>query len=153
MFKGALVRIRPLGCQSHCPATLLLLLDLAAFHPARLSDTPLAAASIAEHRRKKAAGDNSARMPRTVVDRDRSRTAEAMAASLESMGLDASAAVTRARSQSRGRELRRKRARSAAGDVDMADAGAAEPEQKKRVHSSKSRCGGWLGLQGVACVL
>ncbi|GAB4823643.1 hypothetical protein N2152v2_010689 [Parachlorella kessleri] len=94
---------------------------------------------VAEHRRKKAAGDNSARMPRTVVDRDRARTAEAMAATLESMGLDASAAVTRARSQSRGRELRRKRARSAAGDVDMADAGAAEPEPKKRVHSSKSR--------------
>lgn len=89
---------------------------------------------VADHRRKKKEGTNSAHMPRTV-NADRSRTAERMEKELGSMGLDASAAAARARSQSRGRTLQRKRSRSAAADTDV----AMEGEAKKRVHSSKSR--------------
>ncbi|KAL4439792.1 hypothetical protein ABPG75_002793 [Micractinium tetrahymenae] len=92
---------------------------------------------VAEHRRKKVAGNNAAPMPR-AVDPERSRTKERMRAELGAMGLDAEAAAERAaRSQSRrGRSLVRKRGRSAAGDADM---GEAEEQPKKRIHSSKSR--------------
>lgn len=92
---------------------------------------------IADHRRKKKEGTNSAPMPRTAVNADRSRTTDRMQRELGAMGLDASAAAERARSHSRGRTLQRKRARSKSAtgeDVEMAG-----PEQKKRVHSSKSR--------------
>ena len=64
-----------------------------------------------------------------------------MQASLEKLGMDADLAVHRARSASR---TGRKRERSVAapvdaeGDAEMVDAG--QPP-KKRVHSSKSRCG------------
>ncbi|KAG7672340.1 hypothetical protein Ndes2437B_g02294 [Nannochloris sp. 'desiccata'] len=93
---------------------------------------------VADHRRKKKEGTNSAHMPRTVAGADRSRTAARMEKELGDMGLDASAAAARVRSQSRGRTLQRKRSRSQAGkDADMMDAGEEQPQ--KRIHSSKSR--------------
>jgi hypothetical protein len=67
-------------------------------------------------------------------------------ASLERVGLDASAAVARARARSASR-VGRKRARSiAAGPADMdVDAaggeGGSQAPAKKRIHSSKARCG------------
>ena len=89
---------------------------------------------VADHRRKKKEGTNSAHMPRTVAGADRSRTAERMERELGAMGLDASAAAARMRSLSRGRTLQRKRSRSASGkEVEM------DEEPKKRIHSSKSR--------------
>jgi len=93
---------------------------------------------VADHRRKKKEGTNSAHMPRTVTGADPSRTAERMERELGGMALDASAAAARVRSQSRGRTLQRKRSRSQAGkDTDMMDAGEEQPQ--KRIHSSKSR--------------
>jgi nucleolar GTP-binding protein len=93
---------------------------------------------VADHRRKKKEGTNSAHMPRTVTGADRTRTAARMEKELGAMGLDASAAAARARSQSRGRTLQRKRSRSAAAgkDTEMADG---EEQPQKRIHSSKSR--------------
>lgn len=93
---------------------------------------------VADHRRKKKEGTNSAHMPRTNAGADRSRTAQRMETELGAMGLDASAAAARMRSQSRGRTLQRKRSHSAAGkEVEMGEAGDEQP--KKRIHSSKSR--------------
>jgi nucleolar GTP-binding protein len=94
---------------------------------------------VADHRRKKKEGTNSAPMPRPKAPMERSRTAERMQRELGEMGLDASAAAARARSQSRGRTLTRKRARSmsAAGASAMEEGQDEQP--KKRLHSSKSR--------------
>ena len=94
---------------------------------------------VADHRRRKKEGTNSAPMPRTAVGADRSRTTERMKKELGAMGLDASAAAASARSQSRGRTLQRKRTRSASGagrEVAMEDG---DGQEKKRIHSSKSR--------------
>ncbi|KAI3431856.1 hypothetical protein D9Q98_010608 [Chlorella vulgaris] len=91
---------------------------------------------VADHRRKKSAGNNQAPIPR-AVDPERSRTRQRMQAELGAMGLDAAAAAkSAARSQSRrGRSLVRKRDRSAAADAEMGEAEA----PPKRIHSSKSR--------------
>lgn len=87
---------------------------------------------VAEHRRKKAAGNNNPVVPRKV-DADRKLNTKNMKASLESMGLDATAAVERARSRSRVA----KRGRSLAGDVNMDADG--DVDDKKKMRTSKSR--------------
>ena len=87
---------------------------------------------VAEHRRKKAAGNNNPVVPRKV-DADRKLNTKNMKASLESMGLDATAAVERARSRSRVA----KRGRSLAGDVNMDADG--DTDDKKKMRTSKSR--------------
>lgn len=53
---------------------------------------PAPPARHAEHRRKKAAGNNAAPMPR-AVDPERSRTKERMRAELGALGLDAGGCV------------------------------------------------------------
>jgi nucleolar GTP-binding protein len=91
---------------------------------------------------KKNTANNQAVLPAAAAKR-RERTFTQMRKSLGSMGIDTSAAETRARSLSLSRS--RKRGRSEApADVEM-EAG----EEKKRVHSSKSRCAarGQLGAR------
>ena len=89
---------------------------------------------IAEHRRKKAAGNNNPVIPRKADAARRLNTTN-MKTSLESMGLDASAAVERARSRSVSRRV--KRGRSMAGDDDMR--GADDTDDTKKMRTSKSR--------------
>lgn len=89
---------------------------------------------VAEHRRKKAAGNNNPVVPRKV-DADRKLNTKNMKASLESMGLDATAAVERARSRSRVA----KRGRSLAGDVNMDADGDADDKKKMRTSKSRSK--------------
>ena len=89
---------------------------------------------VAEHRRKKAAGNNNPVIPRKADAARRLNTTN-MKTSLESMGLDASAAVERARSRSVSRRV--KRGRSMAGDDDMR--GADDTDDTKKMRTSKSR--------------
>lgn len=89
---------------------------------------------VAEHRRKKAAGNNNPVVPRKV-DADRKLNTKNMKASLESMGLDATPAVERARSRSRVA----KRGRSLAGDVNMDADGDADDKKKMRTSKSRSK--------------
>ena len=96
------------------------------------------ATMIAEHRRKKSAGNNAANMPRTA-DPERRATTTRMKQSLGEMGIDASLAVKRARERSASR-VGRKRERSTAAMDDAEDMDAEDGEgEKKRAHSSKSR--------------
>jgi len=93
------------------------------------------------HRLKKTTAGNKSVLPRTV-DRDRSSTTANMSASLGELGLDASRAVERARERSLSR-TGRKRSRSLSAAAakkkgDAMDAGEGS-EEKKRVHSSKTR--------------
>ena len=88
---------------------------------------------VAEHRRKKAAANNTSVIPRKV-DAERKLNTKNMKASLESMGLDASAAVERARSRSRVV----KRGRSS-GRGDDAEMETADGDEKKKMRTSKSR--------------
>jgi len=86
---------------------------------------------VAEHRRKKAAGNNNPVVPRKV-DADRKLNTKNMKAGLESMGLDASLAVERARSRSASRPAKRGRS---SGDAAMNDDG----KEEKKIRTSKSR--------------
>ncbi|KFM27467.1 Nucleolar GTP-binding protein 1 [Auxenochlorella protothecoides] len=91
---------------------------------------------VADNRRKRAAADNTPRIPRTL-DAPRSRTAERMKAELGALGLDAAAAAAAApRSRSRGRSLVRKRERAEGEGMEV---DGAEGGEVKRLHSSKSR--------------
>ncbi len=93
---------------------------------------------MSEHRSKKNSHRNQAGLPSKLANA-RGRTAEAMQQSLGALGIDTSKALERARSQSRGRKRERSASKARSedgGDVDMEDGAA-----KKRVHSSKSRCG------------
>ncbi|EFJ51403.1 hypothetical protein VOLCADRAFT_57006 [Volvox carteri f. nagariensis] len=96
---------------------------------------------VGEHRSKKNSHRNQAVLPAKLANA-RGRTTEAMTRSLGALGIDASKAAERARSQSRGRKRERSasKARSEDGgggdDVEMGEG----KEEKKRVHSSKSRC-------------
>lgn len=101
---------------------------------------------VADNRRKRAAADNTPRIPRTL-DAPRSRTAERMKAELGALGLDAAAAAAAApRSRSRGRSLVRKRERAEGEGMEV---DGAEGGEVKRLHSSKSR---WAEGAWVCCI-
>jgi len=89
---------------------------------------------VAEHRRKKAAGNNNPVVPRKV-DHERKLNTKNMKSSLESMGLDATAAVERARSRSRVV----KRGRSTGADASMGADDANEDGKKMRTSKSRSK--------------
>ena len=63
-----------------------------------------------------------------------------MQASLERVGLDASKAIARARSRSVSRVGRKRERDASAGAGEAMEVDGSQAPEKKRIHSSKSRC-------------
>eukprot|EP01023_Acetabularia_acetabulum_P035977 TRINITY_DN3401_c0_g1_i6.p2 TRINITY_DN3401_c0_g1~~TRINITY_DN3401_c0_g1_i6.p2 ORF type:complete len:228 (-),score=68.15 TRINITY_DN3401_c0_g1_i6:1599-2282(-) len=93
---------------------------------------------IYKHRQKKQLAGNKSVVPRKHNTQGEF-TADKMKAELERLGMDPSRAIAEARGRSETRKKLIKRARSEGADNDTEMMDALEPEQKKRVHSTKSR--------------